>query len=76
MDIDAPVLRDLKRLQRKERKTLGKLISELLCRALAQRESGQVKPARFHWVARPMRARVDVLDKEALWRTLDSGSKS
>ena len=35
LNIDAPVLEDLKRLQKKENKALGTLVSELLVQALA-----------------------------------------
>ena len=34
VDIDASVLRELKRRQERERKTLGQLISELLAKAM------------------------------------------
>lgn len=70
VDIDAPVLRDLKRLRKQEGKTLGALVSELLATALALRG----KPARtrkpFTWVSRPMQARIDPEDREAVWKLL------
>jgi len=68
IDIDASVLRELKRRQRKEGKTLGGLMSELLARALAA-EGAPAQP--FHWVSKPMGARVDLDDKDAVWRALD-----
>jgi hypothetical protein len=40
IDLDGPILRDLKRLQKKENKTLGELVSELVAGGLAARNSG------------------------------------
>ncbi|KAB2867691.1 MAG: antitoxin, partial [Burkholderiaceae bacterium] len=34
IDIDDPILKDLKRLQRREGKSLGRLVSDLLAQAL------------------------------------------
>lgn len=71
LDIDAPILRDLKRLQKRERKSLGRLVSDLLARALGPR--GTVPPAgrEFTWISQPMGARVDLADKEAVRAMLD-----
>jgi len=71
VNIDGPILKDLRKLQKRERKSLGRLISELLARALSElRVGGGRKPA-FHWITRTMRARVDLLDKEAVRSALD-----
>ena len=35
IDIDDPILKDLKRLQKREGKSLGRLVSDLLAQALA-----------------------------------------
>jgi hypothetical protein len=69
IDIDAGVLRRLKERKRREGKTLGKLVSELLLSALRQEED----PARgtLRWTSRPMDARVDLEDKEAVRRALE-----
>jgi len=72
VDIDAGVLRELKRLQKRERKTLGRLISELVGAALARDEATRAKPSPFTWTARPMSARVDLEDKEAVRAALES----
>lgn len=71
IDIDAPILRDLKRLQKQERKSLGRLVSDLLAQAL--RHHRGVRPASppFQWISRRMGARVDLADKEAVQRLLD-----
>ena len=71
IDIDPTVLRELKQVQRRQGKTLGRLVSELLVGAL-QRERGEAV-APFEWTARPMKARVDLQDKEAVRRALEEG---
>jgi hypothetical protein len=69
IDIDATLLRELKRRQRIEGKSLGQLVSELLADALAQGASSPSAP--FEWTTKPMEARVDLEDKEALRRAMD-----
>ena len=71
IDIDAPVMRDLKRLQRRERKSLGRLVSDLLAQALGRQESRRSTPPEFAWTARRMQARVDLADKDAVHAILD-----
>jgi hypothetical protein len=70
LDIDPPVLKELKRVQKAEGKTLGAVASELLARALAERRRPKA-PARFQWVSRSMGAKVDLADKEALFQAMD-----
>jgi hypothetical protein len=72
IDIDASVLRELKRRQERERKPLGTLVSELLAKAIrADDEDRDGNAAPFSWVARDLRPRVDLEDEDALWSTLD-----
>ena len=72
LNLDDPVLADLKRLQRKEGKPLGDLASELLASAIASRKSSAAPVARLQWTSRGMGAAlVDLNDKEALYRALD-----
>ncbi len=71
IDIDPTVLRELKKVQRREGKTLGRLVSELLVRALQSDPNESVAP--FVWTVRPMKARVDLQDKEAVRRALEQG---
>jgi hypothetical protein len=72
VDIDQPILRDLKRLQKREGKSLGRLVSDLLAEALARHgEASRGRPASFRWVSRPMGARIDLSDKDALHAALD-----
>jgi Arc/MetJ family transcription regulator len=69
LDIDASVLAELKRRQRREQKSLGQLASELLALALA--DAGSAEPAPLRWKSRSMRTRIDLEDKEALAAALD-----
>lgn len=69
IDIDAAVMRELKRRQRREGKTLGRLVSELLAGALGQPEP-EASPD-LAWTTQQMDALVDLEDKEALRRILD-----
>ena len=70
LDIDDPVLRELKRLQAKEKKSLGRLVSDLLARALKEGATPTVAPPPA-WIAKPMGARVNLSDKEAVYRALE-----
>jgi hypothetical protein len=70
VDIDGPVLRDVKALQKKEKTSLGKIISRLLAEALSRRGSAE-PPPEFRWASRPMGELVDLSDKEAVYAALD-----
>ena len=65
LKIDGPVLRDVRRIQKKQGKSLGRTVSDLLSQAIAAEKSGPTAPP-FRWISRPMRARVNLLDKEAI----------
>lgn len=70
VDIDASVLRELKKRQARERKTLGQLVSELLAKAMeSDDETTTAKP--LTWVTKDLEPRVDLEDKDALWSMLD-----
>lgn len=69
IDIDAAVLRRLNERKRREGKTLGQLVSELLAGALHDDEPSV--PRQLDWTSRPMHARVDLEDKEAVRRALE-----
>jgi hypothetical protein len=70
IDIDAAVLRELKRRQKREGKTLGQLVSELLAGALDRDQEPSFEAEPFVWLSKPMHALVDLEDKEAVRRTL------
>jgi len=75
LDIEAPVLKDLRELQRREGGTLGELASLLLAEALARRPRKPVAPA-LEWTARPMGARVDLADKDVVYAILDRADRA
>lgn len=75
IDIDDPILKELKKLQRIERKSLGKLVSELLARALASSRTGPSTPPPFEWIAKSMGAQVDLADKDAVLDTMDGRAR-
>ncbi len=68
IDLDDSILEELKRRQAVEGKTLSRLVSELLARALA--EEGH-EPEPLSWRTKEMGALVDLEDKDAVYRILD-----
>jgi hypothetical protein len=75
LDIEAPVLKDLRELQRREGGTLGELVSLLLAEALARREKKPVAPT-LEWTARPLGARVDLADRDVVYAILDRADRA
>lgn len=71
VDIDDPILREVKAIHQKEGRSIGAVVSELLADALARRRASRVRPA-FRWTSRPMKALVDLSDKDALYAVLDA----
>jgi hypothetical protein len=69
LEIDATVMRELRRRQAAEGKSIGALVSELLAAALAA--SPATSPP-FSWTARPLAARVDLEDTDAVYAALDA----
>lgn len=70
LDLDANVLAELKKRRRQEGKSLGQLASELLAQALARDEDDDESPA-LAWTSRPLGLKVDLEDKDALWKILE-----
>lgn len=75
INIDKPILEDIRRIQAKERKSLGEIVSELLADALALRRAKRQQPPRFEWTSQSMRPLVDLEDKEAVYSVLDEDSR-
>jgi len=75
IDIDDPILKQLKRLQRREQKSLGRLVSDLLAHALATSPTGKPVAVQFDWIARPMGARVDLTDKQGVLDAMDGPAR-
>jgi hypothetical protein len=71
LDIDDPILREIRAIHEKEGRSMGAVASELLADALARRRASRAQPA-FRWTSRPMNALVDVSDKDALYAALDT----
>jgi hypothetical protein len=72
IDIDDPILKEVKRLQQREGKSLGRVVSDLLAHSLAARkEVSASKAPAFRWVSKPMQARIDLADKQALLDAMD-----
>jgi len=71
LDLDDTVLRELKRLQQKEKKSLGRLVSDLLAAALRNRTASGRQERTFAWISQPMGARADLGDREAVFDLLD-----
>lgn len=71
LDLADPVLQEMKSLQKKQGGSLGQLASQLLADALAARSTAGTGAVAVRWASRPMGARVDLANKEALYRALD-----
>jgi hypothetical protein len=65
LDVDDPILREVKALRKKEGRSRGAVVSELLAEALARRRSSGARPP-FRWISRDMKPLVDISDKEAV----------
>ena len=70
LDLDAAVLRELKRRKRGSGKSLGQLASELLAGALHEPTTAPTRPA-LRWRSARMGARVDLDDPEAVRRATE-----
>jgi hypothetical protein len=72
LDLDASVLAQLRQRAREENKSMGQVASERLAASL--RPDSTAEPAAFEWPTSHMgRPKVDLHDREAIWRALDSG---
>ncbi len=74
LDIDDPILREIRLLHEREGRSMGAIVSELLAKALSERRSALAEPT-FRWTSRAMGARVDLTDKEAVHAILDAPSE-
>jgi len=74
LDIDTPILREVKALHEREGRSMGAIVSELLAEALIRRRSTRAAPS-FRWTSRAMKSRVDLSDKEAVYAALDADSR-
>jgi hypothetical protein len=70
LDIDGPILKEVKAIHEREGRSMGSIVSELLAEALARRRPRRGRPP-FRWTCRPMKSLVDLADKEAVYAILD-----
>ena len=71
LDLEKPVLDGLKDLQKKEKVSLGKIASRLLAEALDKEFASKPSPKPLQWISSPMGAKVDISDKDALYRAME-----
>jgi hypothetical protein len=75
LDLDSSVLAQLRRRAHAEHKSMGQLASERLAVSLGDETVGAAPP--FKWPTWHMgRPKIDLQDKDALWRALDGDTKS
>jgi hypothetical protein len=71
VNIDDPILKELKRLQKREGKPLGRLISDLLAFAMRHRRGRGTGSPEFRWEPHPMGARVNLDDRDAIFKAME-----
>ena len=71
LDLASPVLEELKSLRDREGGSLGSLASRLLAEALTAKRACAEAPPEFRWESQAMSAKVNLADKEAVYRVLD-----
>jgi hypothetical protein len=74
LDIEDPLLKELRAMGKQEGVTLGALVSRLLAQALAGRRT--LRPTKLGWKSQPMRPLLDLSDKEAVYAALDEREAS
>ena len=70
IDIATSILEELKRIKQKDGGTLGELVNGLLAEGLKKRRP-EADSKELGWTSQPMRARVDLDDKKAVYALLD-----
>ena len=76
LDIETPILKELKQIRKEEGGSLGGLVSRLLADAIARRKRGSEASPSFRWNSQAMGARVDLADKEAVYTILDRSDRA
>ena len=70
IDITVPILEELKRIKQRNGGTLSELVNGLLAEGLKRPRPGAAS-RELAWTSQPMRASVDLDDKEAVYALLD-----
>lgn len=76
LDIDKPVLEEVRRLRLQHGGTLGQVVTELLSEALAHRQRQSEESVQLMWISKPMKARVDLVNREAVYPILDQDTRA
>jgi hypothetical protein len=71
LDIDTPVLSELKKLGRQQHKSLGRVVSDIVARGLSSDRSKHDASRSFSWIDKPMGMKVDISDSEALYHAME-----
>ena len=70
IDIDDPILKEIRAIQKKDGRSMGKIVSQLLAEALIKQKTFAKQP-RFNWISRPMGLLLDMADRDEVYRILD-----
>jgi hypothetical protein len=76
VNIDDRIPKILKKIQKQEKQSLGRLISNLLVQVLGERQSNKHQIQTTRWISKPMGFRVDLADREAVYRAMEQGTSS
>ncbi len=71
LDLDLPILQELKLLSQHYGESLGTIASRLLAEALKSKQNKKITTPPFQWISHSMDAKIDLSDKEALYNILD-----
>lgn len=71
IDIDDSVLKQVKSLGKKEGKSLGRIVSDLLARSLRTLRDACKDRNPRRWITRPMASRVDLAEKRAVYAAME-----
>ena len=66
LNIDDPILKQLRRLRERDGKSMGRLVSDLLAQSLASHHAPTRRPPVLKWITQPMDARIDVSDRHTV----------
>lgn len=69
-DLDGTVLAELRRRAASEGKSMGRVASELL--AIGLHDETAAEPPPLNWARKDLGLKVDLEDKDAVWRILDA----
>ena len=74
IDIEGPILDELKRIKKKTAGTLSEVVNTLLAEGLTRRGSENAAPE-IEWFSQPLRGRVDLDNKDAVQALLEDNRR-